>query len=156
MLLRSVAHLLFCLVPGSAIAQADSTPEPRLATKAQYLACLSDGDIVEAKQAALVKQREDLKAYAAKFQAADASLAKQVKRHAPSNQHEVDSYNRAVQTRNQAAKAFNEQSRSIERGQVSLNSTVFEFNSRCGGILVSAEVKEAAELERRRPLPLAK
>ncbi len=141
--------LLFYLVPCAALAQNDIVRESQVATKEKYIACKFLEEDIKLRRSELSKLEEESKAYAVKFQAADASLAEQVKRHAPSAKAEFESYNRAVEKRNQAAKAFNDRNSTLQRRQTSLNDSVFEYNAKCGVLLVDPEVVKAVEQELR-------
>jgi hypothetical protein len=140
-----LATACFCLCAG---ALAQDSPL-RVATKEQYAQCLDTADAIEQRSAALSKHNEARQALALKFQAADDDLNAQVKRHAPRTKEEIASYNRAVETRNRSAKEFNEASRSLDREQEALNASVVAHNRLCGSLLISSEVKEAVEQERR-------
>lgn len=124
--------------------------EPVSATKEQYLACLVAQSFVEARKSRFADEEKKYKAFAAKFQAAEASLAAQVKKHAPSNRAEIESYNKAVASRNQTAQSLNAGAEALQRELAAVNKLVVETNSKCGGLLVSAEVAQAAEEEFRR------
>jgi hypothetical protein len=122
---------------------------PRLATKEQYAACLESSEEIDRRTQTLTKRQQEHKALSAKFQAADGRLSAQVQRHVPRTKAEVESYNQAVAKRNAAVKDFNERSRTIERDQVALNTLVLQTNATCGALLISHEVKEAVDAERR-------
>jgi len=122
---------------------------PRLATKEQYAACLESGDEIDRRTQTLTKQQQEHKELSANFQAADGRLSAQVQRHVPRTKAEVESYNQAVAKRNVAVKDFNERSRTVERDQLALNTLVLQTNATCGTLLISLEVKEAVEAERR-------
>ncbi len=121
----------------------------RLATREQYVACLESGDEIERRTQALTRREQEHKELSAKFEAADRRLSAQVQRHVPRTKAEVESYNQAVAKRNAAVKDFNERARSIERDQVALNALVLQTNATCGTLLISLEVKEAVDAERR-------
>ncbi|MFZ5550186.1 MAG: hypothetical protein ACOZJX_15940 [Pseudomonadota bacterium] len=121
---------------------------PHLATKDDYAACLDAQDRLEWQRAALNDAERMLQAQAAKVQAADADLAAQVKKHRPSNQAEVASYNRAVETRNRSVDALNREVRALQAAQDAFNSRVFDSNARCLGLMVPAEVAASVKAER--------
>lgn len=136
-------------LPGTAGAQ-DAASAPRLSTQEEYLACLLDGERIEAGQARIAARAKAHEERALKFQAADDDLAAQVKRHAPSTAKEIASYNRAVTRRNAQVEELNRDAMALQREQAAMNRLVFERNERCGGRLIDAELKEAAEAEFRR------
>lgn len=138
--------LLGLLLPAAASAQ---DAQPRMSTKAEYAACLDASDTIDRRKQALSKRGDELAVLSAKFKAADADLAAQVGRHAPRTPTEIASYNRAIDTRNQAVKEYNERVRSIEREQSELNALILQTNASCGSLRLSPEVKEAVEAERR-------
>lgn len=132
----------------SGVALAQDSPL-RVATKEQYAHCLETADAIEQRSAALAKHQDARQALALKFQAADDDLGAQVKRQAPKTKGEIASYNRAVETRNRSAKEFNEASRSLDREQDALNATIVAHNQLCGSLLISSDVKQEVEQERR-------
>lgn len=139
------------LLAASAFGQAASEPPasaPRLATKEEYLACLDAQDRLDWQRAALTDAERKLQAQSAKVQAADADLAAQVKKHRPSSQAEVASYNRAIGVRNQHVETLNREARALQAAQDKFNGRVFESNARCLGLMVSAEVAAAGDAER--------
>ena len=139
--------LLLTLIPFAATAQETTPAEPRAASKAEYLACLVQRDLIDRRTQSLQEQDEALKVHAGKFQAAEADLARQVKQSPPRTKKEIESYNRAVAARNKSAERFNEQGRSLQRDNHALNIQIIETNTTCGKLLVSAEIAAAAEEE---------
>ena len=142
--------ILSTAVPISALATDTSGTEPQSASKEEYIACLENGDAIEAKKARLVERERKHKELAAKFRAADASLTEQVKRHTPSTKAEISSYNKAVETRNANAASFNLEARAIQQEHAMLNRQVVETNTKCDGLLVSREAVQGAEQQRKR------
>ena len=141
--------LLMMLVPFAVSAAGPAASAPRMATKEEYLACVLANESLEAKRTAFAERDTRQRAQAAKFQAAEADLAAQVKRHAPSKKAERESYNRAVEARNASAESLNRETRAIQAEQAALNTLILETNTRCGGILVSAEIIKDVEAGRR-------
>lgn len=140
------------LPPRGAAAEGE-TPGPRLSTKEEYIACLAETDRIEAGDARLASREKAMKERAQKFQAADEALDAQARKHVPSTAKEIASYNRAIAQRNARADEFNREVRALQQDRLALNRLVVERNSRCGGLLVDSEVKEAAEAEYRRKPP---
>lgn len=104
---------------------------------------------LETKRAAFAERDTTQRAQAAKFQAAEADLAAQVKRHAPSKKAELESYNWAVEARNVSAESLNRETRAIQAEQAALNTLILETNARRGGILVTEEIIKDVETGRR-------
>lgn len=143
------AHALaFVLL--SSLAAGAAPAEPRLATKDEYLACLVAQSAIDAKKTRLGDSEVKLKERAAKFQAAEADLASQVKKHAPATNAEIESYNRAISARNASARSVNSESLALQKEQAALNELIFATNAQCGRLLVSREVAQAAEDEHRK------
>jgi hypothetical protein len=141
--------LLLLWVPVLAGAQPDQEREPQLASKEEYVACLGNEEKLEGVRASLVRRQDELKQLSAKFKAADDKFNAQVRQHPPSSKAEIQSYNRAVENRNQHVKEFNERGRALEREQTQLNARVVEHNSKCGSLLVAGEVKDTVAKERK-------
>ena len=148
--MRGTAFALVAVCISAAGAEAPPPPPtPRIATKDEYLTCMRAQDAIEAKKEQLVDQEKKLKVMDAKFRAAEADLAAQVKRHAPASDHEVRSYNKAVAARNASAQAFNRDNQALQRAQAQFNELVLDNNARCGSLRFALEDKEAADEERR-------
>lgn len=145
--------LLMSVVPMVGFGAESEAPAPRTATKDEYFACLDASDSIEARKTKLAERDRRHKELAAKFQAAEADLAAQVKKHAPSTKAEIESYNGAVARRNASAERFNAESRSIQLEQRALNDLIVATNTSCGGLLISEEVAQAAEQRKQRTLP---
>lgn len=123
--------------------------EPRLATKDEYLACLRAQSSIEARQARLQARDLAFQQRAARFQAAGADLAAQVKQHPPTTQRSWASYNQAIAARNASAAELNQAATAMQQEQASLNQQILETNARCGTLMVSAEDARAAEAAHR-------
>jgi hypothetical protein len=136
------------ILPWAALAQ-PSPPEPRLASKDDYLSCLVATSSIEARKAALAEKDGQLKAKAAKFQEAETDLAAQVKKHPPTTKKEIESYNKAIDSRNASVETLNKASRGLQQELAALNKLIFEANARCGSMLVRPEDAQAAEEEHR-------
>ncbi len=133
----------------SGVSAESEASAPRTATKEEYFACLDAADSIEAKKTKLAERDRRHKELAVKFQAAEADLAAQVKKHAPSTKSEIESYNGAVARRNASAERFNLESRGLQLEQRALNDLIVATNTNCGGLLVSEEVVQAAEQRKR-------
>ena len=143
----------FLLVGATFAPAAAQVTERQPATKEEYAACLDAGEAIDERKAAVTKQQEEHERLAKKFQAADAALNEQVKRHPPRTKPEMQSYNKAIEKRNLAVKDFNERTMAIQREQTGLNALIVRTNSECGLLPVSFEVKEAVENERKARAP---
>lgn len=149
----AVLAVIYSLLPLSSLG---AEPEPaalKTATKAQYFSCLDAGELIEAKKLKLIERERLHKERASKFEAAEADLAAQVKRHAPSKKSEIESYNKAIAKRNASAERFNLESQSLQVEQRALNDLVFATNTRCGALLISEELAQAASERRKRMEP---
>lgn len=146
------AGLSTCWPPASLGTESESSAL-KTATKEQYFACLDASDTIEARRAKLMEQETAHKALDARFQAAEADLAAQVKRHAPSTPSEIQSYNRAIGRRNASAERLNRESLSLQLEQRALNDFITATNSLCSGLLVSDELVQAASERRRGTAP---
>ena len=141
--------MLMSVVPVCSFGAEPEVSAPRAATKDEYFACLDAADSVDEKRAKLAERDRRHKELAAKFQAAEADLAAQVKKHAPSTKSEIESYNQAVARRNASAERFNLESRSLQLEQRALNDLIVATNTSCGRLLISEEVAQAAEQRKR-------
>lgn len=141
--------LLLLWMPVLASAQPAHAAEPRLASKEEYVACLDNEEELESGRASLMRRRDELKQLSAKFKAADDKFNAQVRQHAPSSKADIQSYNRAVENRNQHVKEFNERGRALEREQAQLNARVVQHNAKCSSLLVDSEMKDAVANERK-------
>lgn len=146
------AALSTCWPLDSLGAESDSSAL-KTATKEQYFACLDASDTIETRKAKLMERETAHKELDARFRAAEADLAAQVKRHAPSTQSEIQSYNRAIARRNASAERWNRESLSLQREQRALNELITATNTLCGGLLVSDELVQAASERRRDTAP---
>jgi hypothetical protein len=140
----------FLLIEPMAALSESIAQEPRLATKNEYLSCLQEMSSIEGKRGDLSAKEAKHKERAAKFQAAEADLAAQVKKHTPSTKKEIESYNRAVAARNASAESLNKDSMSLQQQQTALNKQILETNAECSAITVSPEDAQAAEEEHRK------
>jgi hypothetical protein len=140
----------FLLIEPMAALAESIAQEPRVATKNEYLSCLQEMSSIEGKRADLSAKEGKHKERAAKFQAAEADLATQVKRHLPATKKEIESYNRAVAARNASAESLNKDSMSLQQQQTALNNQIFQTNAQCSAIVVSPEDAQAAEEEHRK------
>ncbi len=131
-------------LPLSALALA-AAQEPILSTRDEYLACWRAQSAVQARKASLLDRDLKLKERAAKFQAAEADLNAQVKRHPPANNQEIASYNRAIAARNASVVSLNKGSTGLQQALAALNQQIVELNSKCGVMWVSPEGARAAE-----------
>jgi chromosome segregation ATPase len=141
--------LLLLSAPVLAGAQPAQDVEPRLASKEEYVVCLDEEDELERNRVILTRRQEELKQLSAKFKAADDRFNAQVRQHAPSSKVEIQSYNRAIETRNKQVKEFNERGRALQREQSLLNTKVVEHNTKCGSLAVDIEIKDAVAQERK-------
>jgi chromosome segregation ATPase len=141
------------LLVASSPALADVTAAvPHDATKEQYLECLVARSSAEARQSRLAQSERKYKERVAKFQVAEEDLNAQVRRHAPSTQHEVESYNKAIAARNASVQSLNKELQRLQDEQASVSKTILEANGKCSSLVVSPEVAKAAEEEHRKRL----
>lgn len=149
-----VSAVLWVLLAGAGpLTGAAAEPEPSAlttATKEQYFSCLDAYDVITEKRVKLTEREQVHKDQATKFEAAEADLAAQIRRHAPSTKAELESYNKAIAKRNLSAQRFNHESRSLKVEQLALNDLIVATNTRCGGMLVSEELVQAATERRKR------
>jgi chromosome segregation ATPase len=131
------------------MAQPAQEAESRLASKEEYAACLDAEDEFERNRVSLIRRQEELKQLSAKFKAADDKFNAQVRQHAPSSKAEIQSYNRAVENRNQHVKEFNERGRTLQREQSQLNARVVEHNTKCSSLVVDTETRDLVAQERK-------
>ena len=146
MLHRLTSSALLASLTAVVLAQ---DPAQRTGSKEEYSACLDSGEVIERQQGALSRRQEELAEFNKKILAADADLSAQVKKHAPRTNAEILSYNQAIGRRNQAVKEFNERGRVLQREQTELNALIFKTNASCSSLLITLEVKEEVESERR-------
>lgn len=144
-----VAQALLCSV---AHAQDATTAQPQVSTRAQYLTCLLADDDLKREGTQFNADQQRHQQRAAAVQAASADLAAQVRRHAPQNKAEAESYNRAVTRHNADVARINAQAQVLRVRQDELNRRIFEYNGRCGAMIVSQDDRLAAEADHRRLL----
>jgi hypothetical protein len=142
-----VAPGLLCSV---AQAQDAAASQPRLSSSAQYLTCLLANDDLKRDGAQLDADQQRHQQRVAAVQDASADLAAQVRKHAPQNKAEAESYNRAVTRHNADAAKVNTQAQVLRVRQDELNRRIFEYNGRCGTMIVSQDDRLAAEADHRR------
>ena len=142
------AFILICLQATVASPQTSADPMPLVATREEYIACLDQDDEIERNRLALARKDDDLKQLSVKFKIADEKLNGQVRQHAPTTKTEVESYNRAIDRRNQDVKDFNTRSRALQIEQNRFNTVVLEQNARCGSLAVDTEMKNLVAKER--------
>jgi hypothetical protein len=149
---RAMVHAAFCapvLLAAAAGAQETPAVQPQLSSRAEYLACLGAQDAIGRESARLDQDNQRHAQRLAAVQAASVDLAAQVRRHAPQNKAEVDSYNRAIVRQNTDAATVNAQAQLLRQRQDALNRRIVEYNGRCGTMVVSNEDRAAAEAEHR-------
>lgn len=125
---------------------------PVVSTRAEYLNCLLSNDDLTRRGALLNADHQRHQQRVAALQAASTDLAAQVRRHAPKNKAEADSYNRAIARQNAEAAEVNAQAQVLQAHQDDLNRRVVDHNGRCGAMVISAEDRAAAEADYRRRL----
>lgn len=133
-------------------AQDAAAPQPVVSTRAEYLSCLLSNDDLNRRGALLNADHQRHQQRVAALQAAATDLAAQVRRHAPKNKAEADSYNRAIARQNAEVAEVNAQAQVLQGRQDDLNRRVADHNGRCGAMVISAEDRAAAEAEHRRRL----
>jgi hypothetical protein len=141
--------LLLLYAPMLLCAQPAREAESRPASKEEYVACLDSEDDLERSRVNLVRRQDELKQLSAKFKAADDKFNAQIRQHAPTSKAEIQSYNRAMENRNQHVKEFNERGRVLQREQNQLNQRVVQHNAKCGSLVVDIEIKDAVAEERK-------
>jgi chromosome segregation ATPase len=141
--------ILLAVLPQAGLADDAGSSEPRFASKEEYSACLDAADAVDERRSRFNSRQRQHQEMAAKFQAAEADLAAQVRKHRPSTKAEIESYNRAIAKRNSSVKSLNIEAQSLQLELNELNDQVVENNTRCGGLVVAHEVADAVERERK-------
>jgi len=149
---RAPAHALLCataMACSLAQAQDPAAARPQLSTRAEYLGCLLANDDLMRDGAQLDADQQRQQKRLAALQAASLDLAAQMRRHAPQNKAEADSYNRAVASHNASVSTVNAQGQVLRQRQDDLNRRIYDYNGRCGAMIVSQEDRAAAEADHR-------